>query len=1380
MGINIDNILATNSVEIQRRIMRYDVNWGRPLNALYYKRLILSMVPAYYWKMESATSVNIGYLRSGFNLAQSGSGATFTTGVVDGTDNATNLTGNSYFTPSSGQAIVEFANGLAISAWIYCDTSTVSADKGIVCVGPHSSSASHTCTLGIELSGGNVIPYAQFQSGVKLEASGAMAVVNTLSWNHVCITVEPLNSTWTATLYLNGLQVAQNSSTGYAPNLTDTTPVVVGAARTSSSAVDTSTRFTGSIDEVSVHPRSITPEWVANIYVVGFNSTYIEPDEVFDTDSLGTSTTAQTWVQVVNDLAPLHWWTLDATTHSGSDWLLADTPISNPSAGVSLKCFGVWDTNNTHYNSLISAKNYASGGGGAKTFSGFTSYAAAITDLNYSKTPGHTTDFTVAFWYQPLAASSDRDGVMGYNSTGGAIWGNPWGFGVSVQNGNLIFTFGSPTTSSNSGSGPFTQESIDLGTIAENKVVAGQSYFIVCTLSTSGAATTYVNGSKVNAKQLNYARGMYIPPDPGNTFRLGCPTGFSNPPRFYLDEVMIFEKVLTLNQVSTLYKTGIFGPTYTTTLSGGDPESEGSPYILGSNEYSELVNSEDISAFVQDYRVDTDVKQVVETAVLSVYESWGMLNIKNSLRANTYITLEERYVNTDSNLDSGWQPKGHFLVEGPMGRSTTPDGNRVYHVALKGLLKVLSFDLAHRVLQPDILKVSKRTFDVVTTFTDYTQYQFSNPLVPGAVYDNWTVYPAPQVWATNFLNLGSSLDGGVSTSTDVIRIKGSQGGVTVQGGNGAIIINNNYLAAAIAQNGLSNPQTVMGQVYRYASINDVESNITINSITFTDRWYVSFNAVSDVLDNKTLWMKSGAANGKYYTIQDFGSSNYHLIDANGLSISPLDEGIAEGDTIQLGDYNSVEDAIRKVLTKNGFQEFDSSLPFYFQLEPCPNQLAPSAPPLMYKVSDGTRWLQVIADILTYAPPDYRVYTDSNGVIRGQLVGLSALAPPSHSLAGVLDMNEDTTDYGITTRLICEGQGGQSVNVALALGFTGSAAVHAYQLTDYANNYLDLTGRTLSQSDANDLLTLAFSNNPQAVVPPGIGWDYGFPSENRHYGVLFEAFGTPAQVKRWQFEDLDICAVDIGRSANGSAILVDSLQLMWFDHFIEGNRIAQSMLIYYMTEADYEREMSRAAPSTPSATDTTYFPPADSRCWELLVDEFSLQNGVNAIPFSEFIVQRPTSMRFVKFVCGQCQFRLQMQTGQYNTDVVARVGLADVQIYNSLIIQATGEIGVTPGFNSGDYKALATRVRRRSDYISNLVFLNTYDTVSEYAQTQLQERYIDFTPVTTTVFNPTVDTGEVVTLKDPESQTSRNYLVTACTHMSDGTSILQLLNYDLTI
>jgi hypothetical protein len=502
-----------------------------------------------------------------------------------------------------------------------------------------------------------------------------------------------------------------------------------------------------------------------------------------------------------------------------------------------------------------------------------------------------------------------------------------------------------------------------------------------------------------------------------------------------------------------------------------------------------------------------------------------------------------------------------------------------------------------------------------------------------------------------------------------------------------------------------------------------------------------------------------------------------LTDVYGNMIHPEYEGIVVNDEIQIGNFNSVEDTYRKLLIEAGFQENDPSLPFYFTLEQCPPTLAPAVPPLRQAISDNKTRLELLQDIdQNYSLPDYKIYVDENGVVRGKLISqvygqdATIILPPETSL----DYNKDGSDVNVITRVIVEGANATSVNVALNTNYSGFSSVHAYKLDNYCTTSMtSLDGQVLSQASANTLLTRIFDNSAKTPIPPGVAWNY--EGINKYYGLIWNRYGRRELVKRWDFEDQALFALDIGRNGNGTSIEVDYMEITCFDHFFGAdNKINQTILIYYMTEADYEAEFKKKAPSFVSQTDTTYFPPANANSWRLLVDEIEVTETTK-ITDSDFIDQKPVKARFFKFVCGQCQY--QFPIINVDSNVTSRINFASIKIFNSSKIRASAELGVDGEFSDAKYKEIATRVRRRSEYLSGNTLLNSYDKAKDYALNELRDRIIDYSPVALTTIYPNVQLYDVVYWTNPQTKESAKYLVESVSSGMRKPCQLQLHNYN---
>lgn len=1618
MAVNIDDLIQQENIVIQRKITRYDVNWGRPVNALTYKRLILSADPAYYWKLEDSDgeTVNIGYKGTSFNSVYTpSSGITFADGVIDPSDTYGIFDGTGYGLPGTAAADSE-ATSLSISAWVYLTTDVTGGDRCIVSRGNSFGTATYPYALVI--TDANAIDNeVLFYGNNGEEFSGGSISLNT--WHHIVVTIKPNSggADYTLKIFIDGEEeFSDATAVNCDPQPSNAQKIYLGAYYTGG-VLTTASRFNRRLDEVSIFYKPLSADLIKKIYSVGITSSFIEPDEDFDNDVLGVVYDSTDYPTLITEDNPLHYWPCDTTN------VTAGPTYKSPDLGVEdlLKRNDLVQTGYCTTNSAPSMiTGYGNPAGASEPYSNnegngiFGTSRGDSTDNLQLGTAGNYVAHTVEFWLKLTNHGDQQDGLLGFSSC--KSLGE--GYAFYHMNGFLKCDICSPDPDGIINNGNLNDDGdyvingkrVEIITFArksgtnvfgstfnsEDKILKNQVYYVALTVDTNGVATAYINGKAIASKQLAGARGVRVPATTSR-FRVGQPVGYQDSSAWYLDELAMYTRALRPSSILRHYQVGIYGPSYRTSYVNDDPTQAGSPYSLSQNEYSTLENEEDITGYISSYSIDSDIKQIVDTCTLTVFEEWDSVSIEDKLKANSYVKIQERYTSSDESYDSGWVDRGTFLSEGKVSKSIVGSGGKSYSVALRNTLKLLGFEPCHTYIEPDKLFVPKRLLDNVETFPDYKEFKIQHDVVQGAFYQNWAESPSVKLWVTDLQNYNDGDKGGVNDPKEQLRIRGGQDAVRVLGGEGAVQIDLNFFGDKISENGLGNPSTLYVELYRYADPYDVESNIQITDIYHRDRWYISTSRLSMFADNKTMFVKTGDAKGKMFKIRQYGAinsagsvvnvgdwtagsnvalagstlgnwsnpgnaadsndlttasisgsldfslsetktTNYlklstfvehdgaslsefsdsasvrgievairhrtdignhdmshekrpirdnivrlsldgtqegtyysddkasttpwtdldydggptpanfqtfiyggetdnwgfdtltvgelegllgdmaffisaksvtdgtgisgsqsftieiesitikfyiedrqsiHIVDMNGLSISPEQEGIAVGDTIQIGDFNSVEDALRKVLIKNGFQENDSSLPFYFELDPCPKNIAPSVVPIRYNIEDEVPWMDVVAEIMEFAPPDYRLYQDASGVVRGTLTGLLALREPTHVVEAIVDINEDSTDYGIVNRVIVRGKGGVSVNVALNVDSGGSSAVHAYKLDHFASNLKDLNGRILDQSDANAVWQEVFDGNAKKPIPPGTTWNTGSPSVNRHYGVLYNRYGKLIDVKRWDFEDEDLCALDIGKTGTATPIEIDAIDITWFNHYLEGNSLKQTLSIYYMTEADYEAEYSQPCPDVPDQTDTSYFPDKNARSWRLLVDQIQLDDGNNLIEYGDFETEKPCRTRFLKFRNEQCHHRFPV-IGKDDSRVYSRITLADIKVYNSRNIMATAELGVSDPFASGAHKALMSRLRRRTDVLEENFYLDTYEKAQDFALTQLQERYIDFSPFSATVFAPTVDVGEYIRIRHPETGDEDNYLVTAVTHESNGSSKVQLLNYSINI
>jgi hypothetical protein len=1579
MSYSLDKMIEAGDVDMQHRIRRFDVDWGRPPYAITYKRLAFTRMPAYYWSMSNsgtpAQSINLGYKGTAYNLSFAGS-PTFTTGQADPTDNCVDFAGNAYSYTNAGAGVAELLGGYTISAVIKPTSMPGAYERCIL------SKAN--------VNGSGLITVNIYQTGtsiyLKAIVTGNNTILNTTvpvpfnEWSHVAVVVEPVGpytgafigrkrargwNTAKVQFYLNGVLIQEQYVVNATP-VNDGSQYNVGMYRIGNIPYDRSA-FCGLLDEVAVHPTPLSSELIKRLAEVASGLSYFEPDAEFDTDVIGSYLVPVKYGDMIRGDKASAYWALDTRLNSagnfynpdgmGTQWTLGPQHLFLRSSSANNPSWFTNTDTGIHVSNKIGTDFGAIRFGGT----GQQGFRNGVSFFNVNGSiiqPGTYSAFSAELWFKPGGTSGDRDGIIGYPNAG-------HGFVFAQSDGRQIFVY---IQRPNGGGGTVVLH-------YPTNLIENSWYHLALTVTATGEATFFVNG--VAQVTQNIGTGVYIPPA-NAFFCVGADNyggNFDDIPAFWADEVALYGYALTPEQISNHYLTGVNGPYRRHRLTGGDPENQGSSYTLSPNEYSLLSNEVDISKYVADWTVDSDVKQLVSTGSLRVYEEWGLSEISNYLKANTYLIIERRYTSASLNEDTGWLPVAHMFVEGPLGMSMQAN-SRVYEISLKGLAKLLTLDIANVGVEPDKLFVTKRALDYRESTVEYTKFKLSHPTIAGGFYENWAEFPSVRLWVTDFQNIGDGNKGGVENSSEVLRIKGSEGAVKVLGGEGAVVIDNDFLNSSISDSGLGRPQTVTAEFWRYARPYDI-TNHQITAMVYNEsaeRWDVQVDSYAGEMDGKTVFIKSGSARGKIFRIRqpwvdldgysaprfentytagstisttnrtgadwpDFSGQtiltrfcaatsrtwgnwynltkllrssltlggNYalipstaklvgieiswdkvahsetfqlprsyvvdsgcyvkfatgyqttsldqagewppsvwnttkvggvgqlfglpsnltwatistwntveaylgarvtqtnltsifsigyqsikvklylsdsvnqspvlYLVDLNEFPINPVYEGMAVGDALQMGDFNRVEDALRKVAVRAQFQERDSTFPFYFSFDPCPAVLAPSVPPLRTTIFDGVTRLDLVEQILDAAPPNYRLIEKSNGELRAQLFGFVPGATPTHNLKATLDLNEDRSDYGVATRIISRGDSGDSINIALNKGAGGTSVCRAYTLSGYAAPSRYSMGRVVTQSEADAIWRQVFNGNPKSPVVTLSG-DWYRNDKYDYYGTILYAWNPLTNVKRWTFEDVDLCAIDIGRSTSGSPIAIEAIDVTWFNQFLEGNMLKQTMYVYYMTEDDYEAVYGVPAPGEPDETDTDYFPPADSTQWRILVDEFVLNDGQTVIESGDFVNGKAERVRFLKFKSGQAHYRFPLDTGDERERAIATVNVAEIKVYTSREIVAVAELGNVAPFDTAEHKALATRLRRRTDVLDVNVALDSYDKTRNYGISELQERFTDFTPFSVVAFAPTVEVGDIVRLTHPETLVSKTYLVLAVSHQRNGVAKMQILNYDL--
>jgi hypothetical protein len=90
--------------------------------------------------------------------------------------------------------------------------------------------------------------------------------------------------------------------------------------------------------------------------------------------------------------------------------------------------------------------------------------------------------------------------------------------------------------------------------------------------------------------------------------------------------------------------------------------------------------------------------------------------------------------------------------------------------------------------------------------------------------------------------------------------------------------------------------------------------------------------------------------------------------------------------------------------------------------------------------------------------------------------------------------------------------------------------------------------------------------------------------------------------------------------------------------------------------------------------------------------------------------------------------------------------------------------------------MATRLRRRSEFLSGNVLLDTYDKVKDFALSELRERVIDYSPTAITTSYPSIQLYDVVYWTNPKTRVSGKYLVEATSLGMRKPTQCQIHNY----
>jgi hypothetical protein len=933
--------------------------------------------------------------------------------------------------------------------------------------------------------------------------------------------------------------------------------------------------------------------------------------------------------------------------------------------------------------------------------------------------------------------------------------------------------------------------------VGENPVWAGSYGFISLGGSYTMKGEWLINGSAADDR-------FYLGYNPNRRSGSGLRTTTTGASGVYIDEVALYSQALSAMEIRRHYMKGfdLFKD------APGTGETPVAPEAVDWSTLPVLGAATDITQYVKRWQMSKDKETLMTLLDLECAESWGLDTLKTVFRSNTYITLETRTAShNDLSLNGSvdWVERGHFLVDGPLDKNTASDGSVVYRISARSPMKLLSLDIANFVLTPDLIKVPRTTMVDVTVGVDVKEFKVpraaNTPTKP--YYENIAPYPAPKIWGTDYPAGSDTVQPG-----DTVRARGSESSVQMLYGEGTFRIDYDYFTTMVKDRGFGNPGEVEIECYRYATIDDIfsydiyavdtdvdgSSNLVKAKITVKDA--VNGSVPTDEnFNGRTIFVKSGTAKGNIYKIINTSvvTPNEEMIfevsEYRGGEIPDIiADGLAANDNIQVGDANLAQDCLTKVFKFAGFQDQDSTAPFYFEFVPPAYDGNVSVPPMAFNYEDRKTYDAVIADIMSLMPPNYVLKDDPDGITRTYNIVQADLGDHDHDLDKAIDTTEDAADLNIATRVVASGTDPNPDNVALHSDNGGRSATGMYKLTQMVDNTANAAGVTLAQATA-DTISKGFVNH-DSKTPNNRGTERDGAGQY-WYGITHFIYNT-TNAKRWSMEDSDIFWIDFGRNENNDKqFLIDSIEFHIVPAFPNGTIVAQTITVYYLTEDDYTSLTGHIPPQLTTdgsyATVRNHLNSAtvrDAVSWKPLTDEVTCQDGLNIIPFSEFIGKRPVRCRFMKIQVGQC-FHRASQPGYWYGGVkhwhelpATWFSMSEFKAYsNSRIIQIA-ELGKTPPFDTADHVALYKRLRRRTEVLENNPYLTTTKQVKDFAAQELQERFIDFNQRAMTCISPHVDLYDSVRFADPETGDVRNYVVLSVAASSDGPSQVRMVDFSL--
>jgi hypothetical protein len=837
MAINpLSTLVDNENLLIERRIKKYDVSWGKPFGAMDYHGFVISGNPRAYWTLDS--------VNGGTNLGTEGTEAVVygdeptsapsitklpTLGGV-WTGQRTAVRAGNMQVSAGVDSYYDFGLSLVIKPNLTPESKQVTTPNQYEVLVTKGGFDTPTEFLLILSSNNKVYLYVGGSAAWTLQSS---TVLQPNQVYHIGVSVNSHPAVRKHELYINGVLESEYTGSQTATVSQVSVPFSIGGYTRENGTVYGQHQygyvpFSGQIEAVAVYDYAPSGGVFKQQSELVSTGSYYLPYDSVDTASVDLVTTSNTYRERVLRSEPRHYYTFDEE---------AGQTIAVDAGSGSINGNYVAGAKDTVVRGPIARDDEATGK--ARKFS-FNDNFVSMSPLSLDAEPAGRVAACFEFWMAKVANSSQPEGFLSFTDSN-----KQSGVAFRVV-GNKGLSKVLVTKLSNTGTWEVASDFV-----VPNAVPAELTGFnanawkyyvhVAVNLGSDGGMSLYINGNPV-AFRSSDGSGMRYPVDLA-TARLRVDDYYGgSSSSVYVDQLAVYNRTLTDQEIRDHFLAGRYGKDYATRTSGSTNVDNITGYTVNANELTELINEEDISKYVSEYSVDRDMTQFIDAGHLVCHEEWKYKTLRTKLQANTYVVIQERYRSMDYTYDSGWVDLGHFLVEGPMGYELDARGHKVYQVALKGVMKVSQFPIAHNFeLKADKLPVDNATLVRTALVEDVMEFQVPRPENSNQYYQNWAESPTPRLVAKNFLNRlkPDSVDSYKEdelNQTRGIRVKSAEGAIQVLGGRGVVRVDREYYEDRVPD-GLGNPNLADGMVIsfdRYIGREDIIDDAVIQNIAVKD------------------------------------------------------------------------------------------------------------------------------------------------------------------------------------------------------------------------------------------------------------------------------------------------------------------------------------------------------------------------------------------------------------------------------------------------------------------------------------------------------------------------------------------------------------------